>query len=207
MDFNKAIEDGIFPQNMKLADVTPLFKKEDKHLKGNYRPVSILSSISKVFERLMRTQINEFMENKLSIFLCGYRKGMGAQNCLLYLVNKWKLSLDRSDKCGILFTDLSKAFDCLSHELLIAKLDSYGFDYLSLKLIYNYLSNRFQRVRVDSDFSTWTKILTGVPQGSIIGPDLYNFNSNDLFLFLTLDICNFADDNSPFTTAPNISSD
>ena len=206
MDFNKAIEDGIFPQNMKLADVTPLFKKEDKHLKGNYRPVSILSSISKVFERLMRTQINEFMENKLSIFLCGYRKGMGAQNCLLYLVNKWKLSLDRSDKCGILFTDLSKAFDCLSHELLIAKLDSYGFDYSSLKLIYNYLSNRFQRVRVDSDFSTWTKILTGVPQGSILGPDLYNFNSNDLFLFLTLDICNFADDNSPFTTAPNISS-
>ena len=111
----------------------------------------------------MCTQINEFMENKLSIFLCGYCKGMSAQNCLLNLVNKWKLSLDRSDKCGILFTDLSKAFDCLSHELLIAKLDSYGFDYSSLKLIHNYLSNRFQRVRVNSDFSTWTKILTGVP--------------------------------------------
>ena len=206
MDFNKAIANGIFPQNMKLADVTPLFKKEDKHLKSNYRPVSILSSISKVFERLMHTQINKYMENKLFIFPCGYRKGIGAQNCLLYLVNKWKLSLDRSDKCGILFTDLSKAFDCLSHDLLIAKLDSYGFDYSSLKLILNYLSNRFQRVRVNSDFSTWTKILTGVPQGSILGPDLYNFNSNDLFLFLALDVCNFADDNSPFTTAPNIPS-
>ena len=93
------------------------------------------------------------MKDKLSIFLCGYRKEMSAQNCLLYLVNKWKLSLDRSANCGILFTDLSKAFDSLSHELLIAKLDSYGFDYLSLKLMHSYLNDRFQRVRVNSDFS------------------------------------------------------
>ena len=106
--------------------------------------------------------------------------------------------------CGILFTDLSKAFDCLSHELLIAKLDSYGFDYALLKLIYSYLSDRFQRVNVSSSFSSWFKILTGVPQGSILGPDLYNFNSNDLFLFLLLDICNFADDNSPFSISPKI---
>ena len=204
MDFNHAIDNGTFPQNMKLADVKPVFKKDNRHLKNNYRPVSILSSMSKIFERLMRTQINTFMEDKLSIFLCGYRKGMGAQNCLLYLITKWKSSLDRSSKCGILFTDLSKAFDCLSHELLIAKLDSYGFDYASLKLIYSYLSDRFQRVNVNSSFSSWFKILTGVPQGSILGPDLYNFNSNDLFLFLLLDICNFADDNSPFSISPKI---
>ena len=206
IDFNKAIVDGIFPQNMKLADVTPVFKKEDKHLKCNYRPVSILSPMSKIFERLIRRQISAYMEDKLSIFLCGYRKGMGAQNCLLFLVNKWKSSLDKSQKCGILFTDLSKAFDCLSHELLIAKLDSYGFDYSSLKLIYNYLSDRFQRVRVNSDFSAWSKIFTGVPQGSILGPDLYNYNSNDLFLFLLSNICNFADDNSPFITGDTIPS-
>ena len=206
MDFNKAIADGIFPQNMKLADVTPVFKKEDKHLKCNYRPVSVLPSMSKVFERIIRRQISAYMEDKLSIFLCGYRKGMGAQNCLLFLVNKWKSSLDKSEKCGILFTDLSKAFDSLSHDLLIAKLDSYGFHYSSLRLIYNYLSNRFQRVRVNSDFSSWSKIFTGVPQGSILGPDLYNFNSNDLFLFLISDICNFADDNSPFTTAATVPS-
>ena len=204
MDFNHAINNGTFPQNMKLADVTPVFKKDNRHLKNNYRPVSILSSMSKIFERLMRNQINIFMEDKLSMFLCGYRKGMGAQNCLLYLITKWKSSLDRSSKCGILFTDLSKAFDCLSHELLIAKLDSYGFDYASLKLIYSYLSDRFQRVNVNSSFSSWFKILTGVPQGSILGPDLYNFNSNDLFLFLLLDICNFADDNSPFSISPKI---
>ena len=161
IDFNKAIVDGIFPQSMKLADVTPVFKKDDKHLKCNYRPVSILPSMSKIFERLIRKQISAYMEDKLSMFLCGYRKGMGAQNCLLFLVNKWKSSLDESKKCGILFTDLSKAFDCLSHDLLIAKLDSYGFDNSSLKLIYNYLSNRFQRVRVNSDFSAWSKFLQG----------------------------------------------
>ena len=204
VDFNSAIKNGIFPHNMKLADVSPIFKKDDKHLKGNYRPVSVLSSMSKIFERLMLTQINNYMGDKLSIFLCGFRKGMSAQNCLLFLIEKWKKSLDRSGKCGILFTDLSKAFDCLSHELLIAKLYSYGFDYISLKLIYSYLSDRFQRVRVNSNFSSWYKIVTGVPQGSILGPDLYNINSNDLFLFLLLDICNYADDNSPFTVAPNM---
>ena len=75
MDFNYAIDNRTFPQNMKLADVKPAFKEDSRHLKNNYRPVSILPSMSKPFERLMRTQINIFMKEKVSIFLCGYRKG------------------------------------------------------------------------------------------------------------------------------------
>ncbi len=129
---------------------------------------------------------------------------MNAQNCLVFLVEKWRKGLDKSKKCGVLLTDLSKAFDCLVHDLLIAKLHAYGFDYLSLKLIYTYLSGRKQRVRVNGSYSEWSYITHGVPQGSVLGPELYNYNSNDLFLFILLEIANYADDNSPFTVANSI---
>ena len=88
IDFNYAISNGIFPKNQKLADITPIFKDDDKHIKRNYRPVSILPALSKIFERLMSYQINDYMDEKLSIFLCGFRKGMSAQNCLLFMIEK-----------------------------------------------------------------------------------------------------------------------
>ena len=204
IDFNSSITTGVFPQRLKLADITPIFKNGVKQHKLNYRPVSILSALSKIFEKLMLYQIDEYMRDKLSIYLCGFRKGMSAQNCLLFLVEKWKKSLDKNGKCGILLTDLSKAFDCLVHDLFIAKLHAYGFDYLSVKLIHSYLTDRKQRIRINASFSTWSDILVGVPQGSVLGPNLYNINSNDLFLFLLLDIANYADDNSPFSVAPTI---
>ena len=121
-----------------------------------------------------------------------------------FWLNKWRKSLDKTRKSGVLLTDLSKAFDCLVHDLLIAKLHAYGFDYLSLKLIYSYLTGRMQRVRVNASFSEWREIETGVPQGSVLGPVLYNINSNDLFMFLLLEIANYADDNSPLSMAPTI---
>ena len=151
----------------------------------------------------MLRQIDDYFSKVLSIFLCGFRKGMNTQTCLIYLVEKWRKSLDKSGKCGVLLTDLSKAFDCLLHDLLIAKLHAYGFEHKALKLLYDYLNKRLQRVKVNSSYSSWREIDTGVPQGSILGPVLYNINSNDLFLFTLLDLINFADDNSPFSVAPN----
>ena len=145
-----------------------------------------------------------YMQNIISLFICGFTKGMNAQNCLLFMVELCKKALDKGNKCGVLLTDLSKAFDCLVHDLLIAKLAAYGFDHLSLKLIFSYLTGRQQRVRVNGSYSEYTNIDTGVPQGSILGPELYNYNSNDLFLFVLLQIANYADDNSPFCTAETI---
>ena len=129
---------------------------------------------------------------------------MNAQNCLDVMVEYCKKALDKGNKFGILLTDLSKAFDCLLHDLLIAKLHAYGFDYLSLKLIFSYLTERKQRVRVNSSYSKYAEIETGVPQGSILGPELYNYNSNDLFLFVLLFVANYADDNSPFCCTDTI---
>ena len=105
-----------------------------------------------------------------------------------------------TDLSGVLLTDLSKAFDCLNHDLLTAKLHAYGFDYNSLSLIHNYLTSRFQRVRISSNYSSWSQILTGVPQGSILGVIFFNIYLIDLFLFAKdSEITNYADDNSPFS--------
>ena len=122
------------------------------------------------------------MDGKLSMYQCGFRKGMSAQNCLLFMIENWRKCLDNKGKACVLLTDLSKAFDCLVHELLVNKLNDYGFDYLALKLIYNYLSDRFQRVRINSQYSSWSNIIPGVPQGSILGPLLFNIHLSDLFL-------------------------
>ena len=98
---------------------------------------------------------------------------------------------------GMLLTDLSKAFDCLVHDLLIDKLNAYGFGYNALRLIYNYMSDRKQRTKIDESYSNWTDIILGVPQGSILGPLLFNIYINDIFYFTEVTaITNFADDNT-----------
>ena len=199
IDFNTSITTGIFPNNLKYADVSPIFKSGNPLDKSNYRPISILPAVSKIFERLYCNQIEKYIEPLLSMYQCGFRKNFSAQNCILLLIEKWKKCLDDKGACGVLLTDLSKAFDCLRHDLLIAKLNAYGFNLASLKLIHHYLSYRFQRVRVNSNYSSWFEILFGVPQGSIMGPTVFNIYMAGLFL-LSIEsiISNFADDNSPF---------
>ena len=111
-----------------MAEVIPIFKKDEPFEKANYRPISLLSSLSKVYEKLIYQQLNTFFENKLSPLLCGFRSRYSTQHALLNLINKWHSCLDNSGVVGTILMDLSKAFDCLPHELILAKLHAYGVD-------------------------------------------------------------------------------
>ena len=151
-NFNNSLSCATFPTSMKYADVIPIHKKDDKTDKENYRPISILPNLSKVYERLMYNQIYPYFDTLFSKFQCGFRKGFNAQHCLLAMIEKWRKTLDKGGETGAVLTDLSKAFDCIDHNLLIAKLDAYGFEKQSIDFLHSYLTKRKQRTKVDSAY-------------------------------------------------------
>ena len=161
---NEIITQKRFPNNLKLADVTPVLKKEDASLLKNYRPVSVLQVVSKIYERIMQKQILEYIDKHLSPHLCGYRKGYSTQTALMFMLEKWKLSIDNKDIAGGVLMDLSKAFDTINHPLLLAKLHAYGFSKQALAVICSYLSNRKQRIKINNVFSSWKNLILGMPQ-------------------------------------------
>ncbi len=147
-----------------MANVSPIFKKEDNTDKKNYRPISVLPSISKIFEKIMFKQIYYYMKDKLFPLLCGFREGYSTQHALLRLIEDLKKNLDNKKSAGTVLMDLSKAFDCLPHKLLLAKLKTYGFSDNSVKFMLSYLKERIQRVKINSNFSKWMEIKQGVPE-------------------------------------------
>ena len=140
--------------------------------------------MSKVFERIMYTQIENFMEDKLSKLLTGFRKNHSTQHCLTNMLEKWKNALDKGGFVCAMFMDVSKAFDTMNHNLLIAKLGAYGIQKDALSFMKSYLTKRRQRFRVNSSFNAWERIISEVSQCSILGPLIFNIFLNDLFLFV-----------------------
>ena len=165
---NEIVLNHCFPDNLKLADITPFFKKDDATLAKNYRPVSVLPCASKLLERIIQKQCMSYVDKHLSPYLCGYRRGFSAQYALVSLIENWKESLDKKGFAGAVLMDLSKAFDTINHELLIAKLHAYGIHKDSLKILLSYLSNRWQRTKINTDFSSWSQMIQGVPHGSVL---------------------------------------
>ena len=169
---NNCIEKSTFDKDLKYADITT-HKKDDTTNTANYLHISVLPSVSKIFERILLKQIGSYMERYLSNFF-GYRKGYSAQYALISMFEKCCISLDNQGFAGAVLMDLSKAFDTLNHELIIAKIHAYGFDKDALQLIKSYLSNRWQRTKINASYSSWSELISGVLQGSVLGPLLFN---------------------------------
>jgi hypothetical protein len=210
------LADGYFPTQWKDANVSAIFKKGDPSLVNNYRPISLLSNIEKVFERLIFKHVyNFFLDNNiLSPFQSGFVPGDSPVNQLTFIYHSFCKAIDEGKEVRAVFFDISKAFDRVWHKGLIAKLKSAGINGQLLKWFNSYLTNRRQRVLLPGAVSKWQYIKAGVPQGSILGPLLFLVYINDIVANIHCNIRLFADDTSlylivdhPDNTAGYLNSD
>lgn len=194
---NRTLVDGRFPDQLKVARVTPIHKKNDKLDKKNYRPVSVLPIISKVFERCISNQLVKYFGSIFDPRLSAYRAGYSCETVLLSITEELRQAIDRKDHAGAILMDLSKAFDCLPHRLVVEKLRAYGLDQTAVLLLKDYLSNRKQCVKIGGFTSPFHSLAKGIPQGSILGPLIFNIFLNDIFKCVQRStLANYADDNT-----------
>ena len=184
-----------------MAVVHPTHKKDCNAEISNYRPISILPNLSKIHERLLYDQMCTYFSIFSPEYQCGFRKRYRAQHCLLTMTEKMKKAPDNNNVCAEVLSDLSKTFDCLLHDLLFAILHDFRFDLKSFRVIHAYLNDRIRVTNVGSFHSEILQIIYGVPEGSILGPLLFNVNLLDFFLAerCKSDFSNYADGTTPYT--------
>ena len=216
--FNNILATGIYPNQWKMANVTPVHKKDNKQKINNYRPISLLPIFAKVFEKIIfKNLYNHLVSNNLiTNNQSGFRPGDSVTNQLTYLVNEIFKSFDCNENLEVrsVYLDMSKAFDKVWHEGLIFKLKQNGITGNLLKLLENYLNNRKQRVVLNGIHSDWGLINSGVPQGSVLGPLLFLVYTNDLengirssIKFFADDTCLFSIVKDPMTSADELNQD
>lgn len=190
---NHCISSHVFPDYLKIAKVIPVHKKGDINDPNNYRPISLLPIISKIFEKILYEQIQEYFEtnNLFTSSQFGFRQGKSTTDAILAFLSEATDSMESDNYCLANFLDLSKAFDCLSHSILIEKLKIYGFCENSCSMIRSYLLNRQQYVSINGLESNEMSIEFGVPQGSILGPILFLIYVNDYPNFI-VNVCSGA---------------
>lgn len=204
---NLSLSNGIFPEQLKIAQIKPIYKKGDKSSIKNYRPIALLSNISKIFEKIIYERLSQFLENKklLSEYQNGFRKKKSTTRAIYQAISKILESLNSRKNTIAICLDLSKAFDSVDHELLLFKLEKYGIRGTSFNLLKSYLRGRKQNV-IEYDeagnlITSNTEIVRrGVPQGSILGPLLYIIYTNELPNIVIHNSIQFADDTSIILT-------
>jgi hypothetical protein len=204
--FNLSLRTKIVPSSWKIAKVTPLFKKGSLSDPNNYRPISILPSLAKIFERHIHTHFMAYLNN--NNLLCkeqsGFRSFHSCQTALTSLVDEWASAIDNNKLVGILLIDFRKAFDLVNHNILIEKLKLYKCSDATVSIFKSYLSDRLQCTMFNGHMSNSANLTVGVPQGSILGPLLFLLYINDLHL-ISNDSCHmFADDSTFYTSASTV---
>ena len=203
---NNDLSDSAFSDSTKLASVRPIYKKDDRNKIKSYRPVSILNCFSKIYENFLNEQLLPFVNCSLSKFMSAYRSGYSTNHVLIQLIENWRHTLDNNLFTGVVLMDLLKAFDCISHDLLIPKIHAYGPYFGTVRFRQNNLKHRKKSVKINNISSFLRTILSGVPQGSMQGPILLNIFISDLFLWLTKsDLNSFTDGNTIAVTCKSLS--
>uniref|UniRef100_A0A674KC54 Reverse transcriptase domain-containing protein n=1 Tax=Terrapene triunguis TaxID=2587831 RepID=A0A674KC54_9SAUR len=194
--FNESVNSGVVPLDWRIANVVPIFKKGKKSDPGNYRPVSLTSVICKVLEKILKEKVVKDLEvngnwDKLQH---GFTKGRSCQTNLISFFEKVTVFLDKGNAVDLIYLDFSKAFDTVPHEELLVKLEKMGIDMKIQRWIKNWLKGRLQRVILKGELSGWREVTSGVPQGSVLCPILFNLFITDLGTECRSGLIKFADD-------------